>query len=558
MKNLMRSMTEVYESVTKSGKLEIDASPAVEHIKSALGIDDAITAIIFCYFFCAKINGGYNFFSISDDMNLDYSISEALTYVDKFEYLLKRGLFMSRNHSPYKDETFDDYYQMTISDELENMIIHNKDLSKYAPRYLNSEYNFSNYILGLMSEGVKTAKIHSATQSYTRPFLSDPDVRNMLLDFGMTELQLESGELPYGEEYSNLRYFLSLVKYATNNPSPRNIKSALMEYSFYAAEVVEFLTSIKNGNNILFNKGYLTTKGGEVLDNLDYDIGEKVMTKLGDKAFIIGSDELKGMEKISSDKIKKKELFYNPKNQKDIQRLKSILEEDNYQGLRKRLEEKGFGKGLTIILFGPPGTGKTETVMQLAKETGRDVLHLNIEEVRSCWVGESEKNIKAVFKTYAKLKSDKKPILLFNEADAILSKRTSVDGANASVTKMENTIQNILLEELENFDGIFIATSNLVDNFDKAFERRFLYKLELQNPDFEAKKKIIKSKLPELEDDVISEISKNYDLSGGQIDNISKKIEVDYILYGNKPTRESVIDFCNKEKFDDGEKHMGF
>ena len=71
------------------------------------------------------------------------------------------------------------------------------------------------------------------------------------------------------------------------------------------------------------------------------------------------------------------------------------------------------------------------------------------------------------------------PILLFNEADGLIGKRST--HANSSVSNTENAIQNILLDELENFEGIFMATTNLVKNMDEAFERRFLYKVQFKN-----------------------------------------------------------------------------
>lgn len=127
-----------------------------------------------------------------------------------------------------------------------------------------------------------------------------------------------------------------------------------------------------------------------------------------------------------------------------------------------------------MSFYGTPGTGKTETVLQIARKTGRDLIQVNVSEVKSMWVGESEKNIKGIFDDYKqKVKqSVKAPILLFNEADAIIGKRQV--GAERAVEKMENSIQNIILQEIEQLDGILIATTNLAENMDKAFERRFL------------------------------------------------------------------------------------
>ena len=104
-------------------------------------------------------------------------------------------------------------------------------------------------------------------------------------------------------------------------------------------------------------------------------------------------------------------------------------------------------------------------------------MRVDVDKIKSCWVGESEKNIKKLFDSYrAKCNNaELAPILLFNEADAVLGIR--MEGAQTAVNKMENSIQNIILQEMETLEGIMIATTNLTSNLDKAFERRFLYKI---------------------------------------------------------------------------------
>ena len=83
------------------------------------------------------------------------------------------------------------------------------------------------------------------------------------------------------------------------------------------------------------------------------------------------------------------------------------------------MKKAGFRCGFTCLFYGAPGTGKTETVLQLARQTGRDILQVDVSKIKSCWVGESEKNIKSLFDSYKDKvkKSEKAPILLFNEAD---------------------------------------------------------------------------------------------------------------------------------------------
>ena len=141
------------------------------------------------------------------------------------------------------------------------------------------------------------------------------------------------------------------------------------------------------------------------------------------------------------------------------------------------------------------------------------------------YVGESEKNVRKIFDDYKELceKTKTEPILLLNEADQFLSNRIS--GNISGSDKMHNQMQNIFLEQIEQFDGILIATTNLLDNLDKAFSRRFNYKIEFLKPDEKQRKelwsKLLPDELPLEEGFDINKLS-NYPLTGGQIEMIIK------------------------------------
>jgi SpoVK/Ycf46/Vps4 family AAA+-type ATPase len=215
--------------------------------------------------------------------------------------------------------------------------------------------------------------------------------------------------------------------------------------------------------------------------------------------------------------------------------------------------------GFTILFHGSPGTGKTEAVKQLAKETKREVMHVDLSKTRSKWFGESEKNIAEIFAQYRQLKRNSKlaPILLFNEADGIFGSRTiNVDSSSAQIS---NTIQNVLLEEMENFEGIMVATTNLTRNFDKAFERRFLYKIEFSKPDAETKKQIWLSKIPDISTEIADQLAQEFDFSGGQIENVSRKLTIDTVLSDIDPSYETLVEYCNEELINKKVKRsMGF
>ena len=254
---------------------------------------------------------------------------------------------------------------------------------------------------------------------------------------------------------------------------------------------------------------------------------------------------------VSFEGIKPKQLFYNSKENKQVDELAKLLDEEHYQSIRNRLKETNFRSGFACLFYGAPGTGKTETVLQIAKKTGRDLIQVNVSEIKSMWVGESEKNIKGIFDDYKKKvkQSTKAPILLFNEADAIIGKRQV--GAERAVEKMENSIQNIILQEIEQLDGILIATTNLAENMDKAFERRFLYKIKFEKPDLDCRAKIWQSMIPSLNATDASYLAGKYDFSGGEIENIARHYTIQSILHG-KPENlvNSLAEFCESERLD--------
>ena len=271
-----------------------------------------------------------------------------------------------------------------------------------------------------------------------------------------------------------------------------------------------------------------------------------------------GDKAKRGVLKASS--IKPRNLFYSSDVTHSIDELAQLLNPRHYDDIHSRLQEQGFRCGFTCLFYGAPGTGKTETALQLARRTGRDILQVNVSELKSMWVGESEKNVKAMFDSYRRIVNESKltPILLFNEADAIIGKRH--EGAERAVDKMENSIQNIILQEMETLDGILIATTNLAQNMDRAFERRFLYKVRFDKPTVEARASIWHELLPTLSDADATKLAERYDFSGGQIENIARHYAIDSILHGNAvPTAETLTPHCDNEQINHRqERKIGF
>ncbi|MDX2361908.1 MAG: ATP-binding protein [Crocinitomicaceae bacterium] len=199
--------------------------------------------------------------------------------------------------------------------------------------------------------------------------------------------------------------------------------------------------------------------------------------------------------------------------------------------------------GFRIMFYGSPGTGKTLTASLLGKFTGRDVYRIDLSMVVSKYIGETEKNLASLFNKA----KNKDWILFFDEADAIFGKRTSVRDAH---DKYANQEVSYLLQRIEAHPGLVILASNLKDNIDEAFTRRFNAIIEFPLPSKEERLLLWQNSLPnnaQLSPDISLEyISSKYDLTGANIINViqfaclkqleqeSEILELDYIKQGIK------------------------
>jgi len=172
----------------------------------------------------------------------------------------------------------------------------------------------------------------------------------------------------------------------------------------------------------------------------------------GEDKELFTTQEQRKSDIILSTDIIPKQLFFNKKEEEQIDFLTKMLQPDNFSAVCSRLKDMGMRKAFPILLYGEPGTGKTEFCLQLAKQTGgRSIFKIDIASTKSKWFGESEKQIKGMFDYYGKLvtKYDLTPIMFLNECDGVLGKRQV--GSHSSVAQTENAMQNLLLENLSNF-----------------------------------------------------------------------------------------------------------
>lgn len=531
--NVMEAISVLADNL-KGSKLKIRRTQkflkAEEQLNSYFAITSRGTWMlcgIIAYYFDHR-GQNYSFNSLAHFFNV--SVMTVAAYTDGVRELLKKRYI--QNIESFDESEIGLSNEFKLSKELVSCILHNK---KIYISQKNTKTDLFEKIkkMGEVIDGnddcfEKEFKIEEAEKKFAdEVFIKDvmqlvPNLSDRMFFYSCCNDLLESNE-------TNLNCTISNI--------------------YPDRERLDTAESFMNEKHILIKKDLVefTTKGTLTEATLDLTVKAKEML-LGEKAklFIKKAD---GIDIVEAENIKAKELFYSEANDAEISRLKSSLYEENLQLVQERLSQKNLPKGIAVLLYGAPGTGKTESVYQIARETGRAIFHVDISSAKSCWFGESEKIIKRIFTDYKQMRkaaksstNGKMPILLFNEADGIFSKRKDTAAGNTSQT--ENAMQNIILEEMENLEGIMICTTNLADNLDVALERRFLFKIKFENPTVEAKQKIWKSKLGWLSDDVISNVAENYDLSGGQIDNIVRKITMDEVLTGKLPDTNELRNLC--------------
>ncbi len=241
---------------------------------------------------------------------------------------------------------------------------------------------------------------------------------------------------------------------------------------------------------------------------------------------------------------KTREVLNNILKQMD-KKVQNLLKEWGIKEKRKSIDAK-------LIFYGPPGTGKTMTAVSFGKSLKKKILSFDCSKILSMYVGESEKNVRKIFDTYYDIKEKTKsePVLLLNEADQFLSARST--GIGSSADKMHNQMQNIFLEQIEKFEGILIATTNLLENIDPAFSRRFDYKIAFEKPNFKERVKLWQKMLPknaQYEENFNIETLAKYDLTGGQINIIIKNTALRVAVKENPIfTTSDFISMIQREK----------
>jgi hypothetical protein len=305
-------------------------------------------------------------------------------------------------------------------------------------------------------------------------------------------------------------------------------------------------TKFRNNQLVLQQSKLAATHTNEMLSEARIHLTNKTFELFFKGTVIANSVELNVFDVIKPSQTNPETLYFTGKEAAQIEIVHQAMQPAALDKLQQALRSANHSPAITVLLHGFPGTGKTASVMQWARASGRAVFRVQVAKIRSMWVGGSERNVQRIFDEYesASREYDLMPILLFNEADALLSKRITIE---RNVDQMHNTMQNILLQAMENFNGILVATTNLVQQLDAAFHRRFLYKIEFAKPDKQVRLKLLRDVFPMAEHGWLAELDDRFELTGAQIRNLGKRLLLQQLLQDGNIDRASLLQAAGDE-----------
>jgi SpoVK/Ycf46/Vps4 family AAA+-type ATPase len=482
-----------------------------------------------------EYNDGRDGFRFLEMTQVDLSLSdEFLLFLDKF--ILEHDENIRKEKEKFQERPYNNHYEY-LQDQFEivNILIkiYESNLKHQEKDKVRTYKNqLKNYKI-VMASRIKHTKIRLFLEEFFEKNSLSEKEKTIFLVLLAEEYDLVRSD----KNYRSFDKLLALITY--NEPENRNKNKSLLEEK--SKLITENLIEIDNTFIFVSENGKLSKNEffipDEVLEIVEFGYDKKDFDE------IKKSKKEKKRAKKSKSKLEKavetQELFelkipqtdlkdvVLPKTTRDI--LDTIILQLDEKVLSRLVEwnikKEDNGVEAKIIFYGPPGTGKTMTAISLAKTLNRELLHLDCSKILSMYVGESEKNVRNIFDTYYEIveESGEEPILFLDEADQFLTAR--FESPDQSVSQMYNQMQNIFLEQIENFNGILIASTNLLENIDKAFSRRFNYKVEFKMPNKEQRNEIWEKTIPKkapLDKNLNLDQLSEYKLSGGQINLIVK------------------------------------
>lgn len=477
-------------------KKGLDSTSYIHHIKSLLNLE---------YLYLSNE-------IINNDIMLLELLNSYVSLTPSFLKILENGKndFNLPNITPYKDDLDylkDEFLKINLLKKLAFLRRVEKHNSKAYASMQNNLESISSCINKRLE--ITTKKLNII--NFLKPYMLKDEEK--IIFFAILKEE-------YYAENEKMREISSLIELISND-----------EYSKISNKYIfdEKSPLIQNGL-IDYDEDILSPFGGTISKSfyIPAQILQKIihptMQKKSQKILMDSIIKNQDIFELVNKKVEFKDIILPPKTKETLDLLIRQLDIKVLNLLKSWGVKDGKGIDAKIIFYGRAGTGKTITAYALANALKKPILSLDCSKILSMYVGESEKNVRKIFDTYNNITRDlkKDAILLLDEADQFLGQRSTL---GSSVDKMYNQMQNIFLERIEKFDGILIATTNLLDNIDSAFSRRFNYKIEFSKPNLAQRRLIWQQLLPKNANYAksfnIDSLAK-FDLTGGQIKIIIK------------------------------------
>ncbi len=326
------------------------------------------------------------------------------------------------------------------------------------------------------------------------------------------------------------------------------------------SQQLEFCQELASGRHELVTTGYIKLIASEFDGEKSASLSLRTARELYHSYPNLLKPENDRSGLIDYKSLKNKNLLFCPELKEQLDLLEDIMKPAKFRSYCRQLKRNGLSSGITAVFSGEPGTGKTEEVYQLARRTKRCIMMVDLSQMRNKWFGESEKRVKQVFDDYEAIRKTSlvEPILFINEADGLLTKRIDLSASNEASDRVTNTMQNVLLQALENFEGILIATTNLTGNLDRAYERRFSLRLNFPRPDKHIRASIWKEKLPALANEEARLLGERFEISGGEIDNQVRQVLLKKVLNKNNDQYLTLVQSCSESHSFTSKKKVGY
>ena len=473
---------------------------------------------------------------------LQYPISSLDRVHFSIKHLLSKGL-ITRISSEFDE---DDCYSFSVKRPILSKVLQQEPFESAVVREKSIE-GFLEYIF---------CSFDSFEQHELRKGMLTSQVEDAFSDTFFQEVGevVKIKQLPLTQEQRTLLCYIYFLSIQANNESI-NLDEVMVKLAYNLHKMKSINTDVYAGVHPFVKLELIDFRGSGGYKSTDYMKWGKASYEIFGKKNTAGTNLEKGTL-IQPEKITAKKMLYNEKEKKQIDELLHSLTDDHYTGLMSSYREKGMPQNMIVCLYGKPGTGKTETCYQLAKETGRAVFRIDVDQIRDQYVGESEKNLRRMFGEYNNLRksSEKCPILLFNECDSLIRRKVK---ETHGTDQMANNMINILLEEVELLEGILFCTTNSTAQFEDAFFRRLLFVIQLDPPSPAIVEQLVLDKFSEygVSPATAKKIAEGYSLTGAQLDNIQRKMIARLASKQNTEATEIMILELVKEESGKQEKN---